>query len=825
MALKRQGLAFQNCKFVVQLHGVTRWTIECNKELFVEQDQLKVDYLEKKSIQWADHVVSPTEYLRDWCAKNGYFETSSTRVVVIPNCMQSSGEIHSEKTRQQVFPTEIIMFGRHEERKGFTIFCDAISRIHEDLSAKGITVTFLGRLGTINGLPSGLVLTNKASSWRCRVRILPSLDRAAANEYLRLSERSLVVVPSPEENAPYTVLEVLSCQLPIITSSRGGARELIGTECHTFALCEMEPKELAARLLSAVNVSIPIATPARNSRDVETMWQDFHRQNLPPDSDTKSAFIKKRTKPKVVLGITHYERPEKLVGALISAARQDYENLEIVVVDDGSESERTLARLTQIEDFLRKIGGRLLRRSNGYLGAARNTIARETSSDYLLFLDDDDLAFPGLVSKLVHAATHTDADVTNCINLYMEEERRTSDAILWPESFPQKPSYIPTGGPLSLSAYQNCLGAATALIKRSTFDAVGGYTEERGVGFEDYELYVRLLQAGARIEIVPLPLYLYEVGRPSMASTTNLARNHRRVVDAIDYSRNGEAWKDLVALRAGFQAKENRVNRVSWEVQVSPNKDLLAEIIRTNGVTSQHVFALANYAEKIGSPYLASCWRASSVARVESLGELAATTRLFFEDIRSLEAPIDDMMLSSDIMLDLYLGRCDMALQRLAQDLERTKFFTLTNAMCFWSLMRKMNAVEIKSLATEIIRIRDYPVVPSGGAVFLASCIVASWLIGDNSMFLLSWSELEKIEAENYLAENADVASSISAGAHSCALEHYVESGFAEGRKGFFFCCAVCDVVAEKTGAKVTPWMMRGRALTLGLFQQKRSGA
>jgi hypothetical protein len=139
--------------------------------------------------------------------------------------------------------------------------------------------------------------------------------------------------------------------------------------------------------------------------------------------------------------------------------------------------------------------------------------------------------------------------------------------------------------------------------------------------------------------------------------------------------------------------------------------------------------------------------------------------------------------------------------------------------------MRKMNAVEIKSLATEIIRIRDYPVVPSGGAVFLASCIVASWLIGDNSMFLLSWSELEKIEAENYLAENADVASSISAGAHSCALEHYVESGFAEGRKGFFFCCAVCDVVAEKTGAKVTPWMMRGRALTLGLFQQKRSGA
>nr|AIA92007.1 Glycos_transf_2 [uncultured Klebsiella sp.] len=85
----------------------------------------------------------------------------------------------------------------------------------------------------------------------------------------------------------------------------------------------------------------------------------------------------------MVLGITHYERPAKLLEAVMSAIRQSYRNLQIVVVDDGSSCPATLEALDKIEVILERAGGKLLRRENGYLGAARNTIAAATQSDYL----------------------------------------------------------------------------------------------------------------------------------------------------------------------------------------------------------------------------------------------------------------------------------------------------------------------------------------------------------------------------------------------------------------------------------------------------------
>ncbi len=40
-------------------------------------------------------------------------------------------------------------------------------------------------------------------------------------------------------------------------------------------------------------------------------------------------------RPKVTVGIVHFERPRKLVGAIASVMNQTYPNIEIVVVDDG----------------------------------------------------------------------------------------------------------------------------------------------------------------------------------------------------------------------------------------------------------------------------------------------------------------------------------------------------------------------------------------------------------------------------------------------------------------------------------------------------------
>lgn len=83
---------------------------------------------------------------------------------------------------------------------------------------------------------------------------------------------------------------------------------------------------------------------------------------------------------------------EKWIGRTIaSVLDQDYPRLELIVVDDGS-TDRSL-------EIARSFGDRVLRetQSNKGVGAARNRGLALASSDYVLFLDADDLLLDGFL--------------------------------------------------------------------------------------------------------------------------------------------------------------------------------------------------------------------------------------------------------------------------------------------------------------------------------------------------------------------------------------------------------------------------------------------
>jgi glycosyltransferase involved in cell wall biosynthesis len=77
-------------------------------------------------------------------------------------------------------------------------------------------------------------------------------------------------------------------------------------------------------------------------------------------------------------------------------AEQTYPNIQLVVVDDGSPQADVPAALDAVEsqyEFARR-GWSLLREENRYLGAARNRGVRESKGEYILFMDDDNVAKP-----------------------------------------------------------------------------------------------------------------------------------------------------------------------------------------------------------------------------------------------------------------------------------------------------------------------------------------------------------------------------------------------------------------------------------------------
>ena len=106
-----------------------------------------------------------------------------------------------------------------------------------------------------------------------------------------------------------------------------------------------------------------------------------------------------RERPRVSILIRTVERPAWLREALQSCANQTYENLEIVVIEDGPESSRAI--VAQFSDRLairyRATGTKVGRARAGNLALA------EASGEWLNFLDDDDLFFADHVEVLVDA--------------------------------------------------------------------------------------------------------------------------------------------------------------------------------------------------------------------------------------------------------------------------------------------------------------------------------------------------------------------------------------------------------------------------------------
>jgi glycosyltransferase involved in cell wall biosynthesis len=93
--------------------------------------------------------------------------------------------------------------------------------------------------------------------------------------------------------------------------------------------------------------------------------------------------------PLVSTIIPTYDRPEKLGGAIKSVISQTYDNIEIVVVDDGSANEYVD---NVVEDVSGSLPTQILRHNkNKGIPAARNTGVESANGEYIAFLDDDDV--------------------------------------------------------------------------------------------------------------------------------------------------------------------------------------------------------------------------------------------------------------------------------------------------------------------------------------------------------------------------------------------------------------------------------------------------
>jgi len=152
--------------------------------------------------------------------------------------------------------------------------------------------------------------------------------------------------------------------------------------------------------------------------------------------------------------------------ALNSALAQEYRNLEILVINDGSPLAKEIESLEQLGDP--RI--RYLKKKNGGVASALNFGLREMRGEFFTWLSHDDLYLPGKVKEQVRAAQGRPGEAV----FYCDVEHVDQDGKhLFFEETPE----IPPAEQRLFFAKSGCFNANSYLIPRRCFEVAGQFDE------------------------------------------------------------------------------------------------------------------------------------------------------------------------------------------------------------------------------------------------------------------------------------------------------------------------------------------------------------
>jgi len=182
-----------------------------------------------------------------------------------------------------------------------------------------------------------------------------------------------------------------------------------------------------------------------------------------------------------------YNRSQFLREALQSCVQQIYSPIEVIVVDDGSEED--IQSVVKESSSIR--GGayfHYMRQVQSGASAARNRGLRESSGQFIQFLDSDDILHPQKLSQQLSAlVAGPHLDMVFSLSEFFHLEPGDS-GVFWNGLFP-KPTvedFLWDNAPWDTNA---------PLWRRSTIERIGPWNEELRYG-QDWEFHVRSLLTG-----------------------------------------------------------------------------------------------------------------------------------------------------------------------------------------------------------------------------------------------------------------------------------------------------------------------------------------
>jgi len=210
--------------------------------------------------------------------------------------------------------------------------------------------------------------------------------------------------------------------------------------------------------------------------------------------------------------------------AIESILIQTYEDLEIIIVNDGStdNTAKIIDNLAQVDSRIKVIS-----QSNKGAGAARNKAISVAKGEFIAFLDSDDIMLEKRIQEQVqYLIKHPEITIVSCLAYYINEANdiigKISTNLL---TVADGKRYLERGKLIY------CLQSGV-MTRKQALKKVGGYREELLLG-QDTELWNRMVEVGYNLVVMPKILVKYRIRD---GSTMTQFKKYFFYIDMIDFN-------------------------------------------------------------------------------------------------------------------------------------------------------------------------------------------------------------------------------------------------------------------------------------------------
>jgi glycosyltransferase involved in cell wall biosynthesis len=293
----------------------------------------------------------------------------------------------------------------------------------------------------------------------------------------------------------------------------------------------------------------------------------------PIPSHDASAVVASPMTSRVSILIPCHNAEDWIAEAVDSALAQTWAECEVIVVDDGS-SDRSV-------EILRGFGGkiRLVARENRGGNPTRNELLSAATGEWVQYLDADDALLPDKIAEQLRVVAGDPAAEVVYGPLVIEDH--TLGGCSRREWRPHRADGA--HDPWAYFLHWDLTQTGGALFRRSRLLAVGGWSEEQRC-CQDNELFLRLLQAGARFVHCDHAGAVYRRFAGTSVSTRDGQTVRREILRLLDEAetwlrRRGE-WTPTRA-RAANDYRFGLARQV-WPLDAALARTLMAAVSRSD---------------------------------------------------------------------------------------------------------------------------------------------------------------------------------------------------------------------------------------------------